>query len=89
MATSKDETLRDPAKAVQFSQEACTVIEFKKPVYLDTLAAAYAADMQFSKAVETAQKAIQIAREEGNNELAKRITGRLQHYLMNESYIDR
>jgi tetratricopeptide (TPR) repeat protein len=86
MATSKDESLRNPPQAVKYSQEACTIIEFKKPVYLDTLAAAYGADKQFSKAIETAQKAIKIAVEEGQGELAERIRGRLQYYLRDETY---
>jgi hypothetical protein len=86
MATSKDESLRNPPQAVKYSQEACTIIEFKKPVYLDTLAAAYGADKQFSKAIETAQKAIKIAGEEGRDELAERISGRLQYYLRDEPY---
>lgn len=88
MATSKDPALRNPPRAVELSQQACDIIEFKKPAYLDTLAVAYGADKQFSKAIETAQKAIQIARESGDNELAERIEGRLQYYLRNESYTD-
>lgn len=89
MATSKDERLRNPPKAVQYSQDACDIIEYKQPVYLDTLAAAYGATKQFSKAIETAQKAIQISRERGQDELAERIEDRLQYYLRNEPYIDR
>jgi hypothetical protein len=49
----------------------------------------YGADKQFSKAMETAQKAIQIARERGQDDLAERINERLQYYLRNESYINR
>lgn len=49
----------------------------------------YGADKQFSKAIETAQKAIQIARERGQDDLAERISERLQYYLRNESYINR
>jgi arylsulfatase A-like enzyme len=89
MSTSKNPALRNPPRAVELSLQACDIIEFKKPVYLDTLAVAYSADKQFSKAVETAQKAIRIAREDGNNDLAGRIEGRLQYYLRNESYTDK
>jgi arylsulfatase A-like enzyme len=89
MATSNDPALRNPPRAVKLSQQACDIIKYKKPVYLDTLAVAYGADKQFSKAIETAQEAIQLAREGGNNELAERINGRLEYYLRNESYIDK
>jgi len=60
----------------------------KKLQFSSFLAAVYGADKQYSKAIETAQKAIQLSRELREGELAERIEGRLQYYLRNESYID-
>jgi tetratricopeptide (TPR) repeat protein len=56
MATSKDAHVRNPQGAIALATKA--VAASSNPDYLDTLAAAYFADGQTDKAVETEQKAL-------------------------------
>ncbi len=56
MATSKESTVRNPQAAIALATKA--VAGGTNPDYLDTLAAAYFADGQLDKAVETEQKAL-------------------------------
>ncbi|MGH9678527.1 MAG: hypothetical protein ACRD4Y_01110 [Candidatus Acidiferrales bacterium] len=56
MATSTNHAIRDPKQAVALATKA--VSRSLNPEYLDTLAAAYFADGQTGKAVETEQKAL-------------------------------
>jgi arylsulfatase A-like enzyme/Flp pilus assembly protein TadD len=68
-ATSKDENFYNLGEALTFAQRACELTEHKDPGMLDTLAAALAANGQFDKAVETADKAIQLAKSTDQNDL--------------------
>lgn len=56
MATSRDSSLKNPQQAIALATRA--VAASGNPDYLDTLAAAYFADGQTDKAVETEQKAL-------------------------------
>jgi membrane associated rhomboid family serine protease len=58
LATSPDDSLRNPQDAVHYATLACEKDEYKNSDDLDTLAAAYAADNQFDQAVTWEQKAI-------------------------------
>ncbi|MHC4573731.1 MAG: tetratricopeptide repeat protein [Planctomycetota bacterium] len=86
LATNKDTRVRDPLRAVKFAEKACQLTHYKKANTLDTLAAAYAAAGTFDQAVETVQKAIGIARSEGNKELTEQIQSRLQLYRAGRPY---
>jgi tetratricopeptide (TPR) repeat protein len=68
-ATSKDEKFYNPPEALTFARRACELTEYKNTGMLDTLAAALAANGQFDKAVETADKAIQLAKSTDQNDL--------------------
>jgi TPR repeat protein len=56
LATTKEKTIRNPQQAIALATKA--VASGSNPDYLDTLAAAYFADGQTDKAVETEQKAL-------------------------------
>jgi tetratricopeptide (TPR) repeat protein len=56
MANSKDSHLKNPQQAIALATKA--VAASSNPDYLDTLAAAYFADGQTDKAVETEQKVL-------------------------------
>jgi TPR repeat protein len=56
LATTKEKTIRNPQQAIALATKA--VARGSNPDYLDTLAAAYFADGQTDKAVETEQKAL-------------------------------
>jgi arylsulfatase A-like enzyme/Tfp pilus assembly protein PilF len=68
-ATSKDEKFYNPPEALAFAQRACELTKHQNPGMLDTLAAALAANGQFAEAAETVNKAIEIAKAAGQNEL--------------------
>ena len=61
LATASDDTIRDGEEAVRLAEKACEVTSRKAPRILGTLAAAYAEQGNFSRAVESAQHAIQQA----------------------------
>jgi tetratricopeptide (TPR) repeat protein len=66
LATSSDSSLRDGAEAVRLAQRACQLSGNNEPSMLGTLAAAYAEAGRFPAAVETAEKAIRLAKASGN-----------------------
>ena len=88
LATHKDSQARDGARAVQLAKKACDLTDYKSPAYLDTLAGAYAQLGQFDRAVKNATKALQLARDRGEEELAKDILGRLKLYKAKRPYPD-
>jgi arylsulfatase A-like enzyme/Flp pilus assembly protein TadD len=60
-ATSKDARFYDPGQALALARRTCELTEYQNSGLLDTLAAAQAAGGDFTGAVQTAQKAIDIA----------------------------
>ena len=67
---------------------ACELSSFRQPQTLDTLAAACAASGKFDKAIEYAQKAIDLAEAADNKQLAEQIKVRLDLYKNNKPYLD-
>jgi len=53
--------LRNGKEAVQFASRAVELTGQQQPVFIGTLAAAYAEDGQFAKAIEMAKKARDVA----------------------------
>lgn len=80
LATADEAALQDPALAVRYAEEACSVMEQPVAALLDSLAAAYAAAMRFEEAVETASKAISTAETAGESKTANAIRKRLTLY---------
>lgn len=85
LATRQDAEIRDPKLALQLAKHACEKTNFANPQYLDTLAAAYACDGLFRRAVDTEKKAIDLL---GPNDLESRreMQSRLQLYQSNRPY---
>ncbi|MBW1806178.1 MAG: tetratricopeptide repeat protein, partial [Deltaproteobacteria bacterium] len=73
LATNRDVHIREPGEAIRFAEKACELTGYARPVLLNTLAAAYAAGGRFPEAVDTAQKAIALARSAGQEKLAEEI----------------
>ncbi len=72
LATSTNKDLRDGNEAVRLSQQACQLTAYREPVFVGTLAAAYAEAGRFDEAVQTATLACDLARSTGQtNALAK------------------
>jgi cytochrome c-type biogenesis protein CcmH/NrfG len=78
LATSSDTALRDGEEAVRLAEQASKGTDGNNLGILDTLAAAYAEAGRFDEAVETAEKAVDLARSQGKKLLATDIEGRLR-----------
>ena len=61
LATCPNSSLRNGARAVELAKQASQLSGGNDPIILNTLAAAYAEDRQFPRAVETARQALRLA----------------------------
>jgi len=80
LATSTNGAIRNGAQAVELGERMNQLSGGGQPVILVALAAAYAETGQFPKAVETAQKALQLANGQGNAALGETIQGHVKLY---------
>jgi tetratricopeptide (TPR) repeat protein len=79
-ASSSDANLRNGPKAVELAEKAFRLTGDRSPVVLRTLAAAYATNKSFAKALETSRRALQSAQEQHNFELAETIRSEMSLY---------
>ncbi len=87
LATSKDEGVRDPTKAIDLAKQALDMADQRSGRYLDTLASAYAAAGKFPEAVDYETRAIEELGAEGAEaEEKKAMEGRLALYKAGKSY---
>jgi len=80
LAASPKAEFRNGAEAVRLAKRACELTHYGKPVYLGTLAAAYAEAGRFPEAVATAEKAEQLANTAGLTAVAAKIRQLLELY---------
>jgi tetratricopeptide (TPR) repeat protein len=85
-ATHPDATLRNGDEAVRLAEDLCQKTKFQQPSYLDTLAVAYAEAGQFEKAVQTAQRAIALATQAGDQRAAAEMQRRLELFGRKQPY---
>jgi tetratricopeptide (TPR) repeat protein len=83
LATNINPQFRDGVVAVEFATKACEPTEWKNPMYVDTLAAAYAETRDFDAAVKWQTKAIDLLANEGEKE---EYGTRLKLYQENKPY---
>ncbi|MCA9221915.1 MAG: tetratricopeptide repeat protein [Planctomycetales bacterium] len=69
MATSPDDDVRNGKQAIELATRACEVTDFKRPHILSTLASAYAEAGDFDKAKEWSKKAVELGKEQGNEQI--------------------
>jgi hypothetical protein len=86
LATHPQAELRSGPEAVELAERACTATHHKQPVFLGTLAAAYAEAGQFGKAVETARQARALAEAQGQKEIAARNQQLLELYQRGQAF---
>ena len=55
--------------ALELAQKACELTQSQNPLYLNTLAVAYASANNLSKAVKIAEQAVALAKAKGNQKL--------------------
>lgn len=80
LATSPVDDLRNGKRAVELATKACELTEYKLPHILSTLAASYAEAGDFDKAIEWAQKAIDLDKAEHEGEHADDLKKELASY---------
>jgi Tfp pilus assembly protein PilF len=79
-ATSENRRYRNGIKALKLAEKLCMLTRYQQPLALDALAAAYAENRNFDKAVETGQKALELALQVGPKELILGLKKRLKVY---------
>ncbi len=80
LATADDSDVRDPQTAELLARRGCELTRYFNPYFLDTLAAACAAQGRYTEANDWGSRALIIACGSENNELAREITSRLKVY---------
>ena len=89
LATAPDAMIRDGTKAVALAERAVLLTNNKEQRAVATLAAAYAETGRFPEAVKTAQRALQLASNEGNNARADSIRSQIALYESGAAFRDR
>lgn len=69
LATSPKDAVRDGAKSVELGERAVELTDGKEPHILSTLAAGYAEVGNFEKAIEWSNKAVELGKEQGHNQI--------------------
>jgi protein O-mannosyl-transferase len=80
LAASPEASLRDGKKAVELAQRANQLTLGASPAILSTLAAAYAEIERFPEAIETAQRALQLAEAQANTKLVNDLRSQMKRY---------
>jgi protein O-mannosyl-transferase len=83
-ATCPNKKIRDGNLAVKYSQQACELTQFKKTIFIGTLAAAYAEAEKFDDAIATAQRACDLATKNGETDLLQKNQELLERYRAHE-----
>ena len=86
LATGAEGELRDGAEAVRLAERACELTHYDEPLFIGTLAAAYAEAGRFSEAVTTAEKAEQLATSAGLTAVAAKNRQFLDLYRVGKPY---
>ena len=88
LATHTDGRIRDGTEAIHWVEKIAASTAHNVPSVLDTLAAAYASAGRYDEAVATAEKAIQLYLQRGEDHLAAEIQARLAVYQQGRPYWD-
>jgi tetratricopeptide (TPR) repeat protein len=80
MATNRESSVRNGARAVELAERAVQVSGGQQPRILATLAASYAEAGEFPKAVETAHRALDLAAQQNQPALAGGLQAMIARY---------
>jgi Tfp pilus assembly protein PilF len=86
LAANHDSAIRNGTEAAGLAERACKLTDYKTPVFIGTLAAAYAEAGRFAEAVTTAEKARDLALAVGQKETAERNAELLELYRAGHPY---
>jgi len=86
LATCADGSVRNGARAVEIAAHANMLSGGEDPLILHTLAAAYAENGQFSQAVETAERALQLAEQQRKEILVRALPHEISLYQTSLPY---
>jgi tetratricopeptide (TPR) repeat protein len=86
LATASDARFRNGAEAVRRAEQACRLTDYKLPLFVGTLAAAYAEAGRFDDAVKTAEQAIALATAGKKEALANKNRELLELYQAKKAY---
>jgi len=86
LAASSDPALRNGAEAVELAERACEITDYKEPLLVGTLAAAYAEAGRFPEAVSSAEMARALALAAGQKAIAQRNEELLELYRAGRAY---
>ncbi|MCF7972832.1 MAG: fused MFS/spermidine synthase [Phycisphaerae bacterium] len=78
----------DPGEAVTLALKACQLSNRQEPNLLDTLAAAYAANGQFDRAVAVVKEGLELAESLDMPDIAEQLTQRLNLFLSKQAYAE-
>ena len=86
LATHKDNDIRNGKRAVELAQRACEITQWKIPILIGTLAAAYAESGDFTNAVQMVTRARDAARADKQEDVAKRNQELLEVYSAGKAF---
>jgi tetratricopeptide (TPR) repeat protein len=88
LAASPAASDRNGDEAVQLAGQAVELSKGEEPMYLDSLAMAYAEQGNFPQASETAQRALQMAQERNQTGLVDSLSAKIELYQSGQPYRD-
>jgi tetratricopeptide (TPR) repeat protein len=88
LAASPEASDRNGIEAVKLAEQAVRVSGGRNPVYIDTLAAAYAEAGRFPEALATSHKALDLASQQHREYLAEGLNARIKLYEAQRPYRD-
>ena len=88
LATYPDASIRNGKQAAEYAQRAAELSHGKNPRILRLLAAAHAESGRFSEAIETAQRGLQLAIDQGDTRLADTLRSNIEQFRANSPLRD-
>ena len=86
LATHRDAEIRNGHLAVELGERACELTKYEVPLFVGTLAAAYAEVGRFDEAIKTAQKASELAAAQQQEPLVKKNMELIALYQAGKAY---
>jgi arylsulfatase A-like enzyme/Flp pilus assembly protein TadD len=83
LLSCRNPAIKDPSRALKLAKQACELTQSKIPRYLSTLAVAYATANNLSEAVKILEKALPLARAQGDQSVVDQI--QKQRYLIKKA----